>query len=264
MLSQEKVRTIEALLAKSKLSRREIARRVKVNRETVNRIASGQRLDYVFLRRRRAALEPRRLFSPIRCRICGAKIRVLPCQVCHVRRLINTGQIKGTLNWNGISQSFGLELKGECHTRYLAVLAAKIRRGEQPVNEFYRICEEREQGEQGMPLLDDNNYIRWFLTHVKTLSVLLELPDQLAGATSLGERWELLKQPGDIIVGVVEEFPIEPTSQAVSEKQLEEEVEALGIPWMQLMALLPILVKLIELVRENNGDGSTLFVASVR
>jgi hypothetical protein len=253
MLSQETVRTIEVLLAKSKLSRREIARRVKVNRETVNRIASGQRLDYVFLRRRRAALEPRRLFSPIRCRICGAKIRVLPCQVCHVRRLFNTGQIKRTLNWNGIPQSFGLELKGECQSRYLAVLSAKIRRGERPVNELYRLFEEREQGEQAMRLLNDTNYIRWFLIHVKSLSALLELPDQLAEATSPGERWKLLKQPGEIIVSVVERFPIEPASQAVPEKQLEEEVEALGIPWTQLMALLPILVKLVELIRENSG-----------
>jgi hypothetical protein len=251
MLSQDKVQAIETLLATSKLSRREIARRVKVNRETVNRIASGQRLDYVFLRLRRAALVPRRLFSPIRCRICGAKIRVLPCQLCRVRQLINAGQIKHTLTWRSNPQSLGLELRGECYSRYLAILSAKIRRGEQPINELYRLADEREQGEKGMQSLNDTKYIRWFLDHVNTLSALLELPDQLAGVKSLCERWEMLKQPGDIVVRVVEEFPIEPISQVVSEKLLEEEVEAVGIPWTQLMALLPILINLNELTRER-------------
>ncbi len=135
MLSQDKVRAIEVLLAQGRLSQREIARRVKVNRETVNRIASGQRVDYVRLRRWRTRHEPRQLFSAIRCRMCGAKIRVMPCQRCHLHWLIATGAVKRIRAGNDTTLPLGVELKEDYFRRYLVILAAKIRRGEEPLDD---------------------------------------------------------------------------------------------------------------------------------
>lgn len=135
MLSLDKVRAIEVLLAQGRLSQREIARRVRVNRETVNRIASGQRVDYVRLRRWRTRHEPRQLFSAIRCRMCGAKIRVLPCQRCHLHWLIATGAVKRNRTGNDTALPLGVELTGDYLRRYLLILAAKIRQGEEPLDD---------------------------------------------------------------------------------------------------------------------------------
>ena len=79
---------IKQLLASTTLSRREIARRVGVNRETVNRIAHDDRFDAAAHQRAAAALEPRKLAEAIRCLGCGALIIVVPCPLCEVRRMI--------------------------------------------------------------------------------------------------------------------------------------------------------------------------------
>lgn len=129
VLAQEKVKTIEAMLAGKELSRREIARRVGVNRETVNRIANNERPDYVAVRRFRARRQPRHLTSPIRCPGCGFKVAITPCQICHLRQLGGTGEVRHAFYWEAASQSYEVELTGEYLERYLEIFAEKIRRG---------------------------------------------------------------------------------------------------------------------------------------
>ncbi len=100
-----------------------------------------------------------------------------------------------------------------------------------------------------MPAFTNVKYIRWFLSHVDDLMPLLELPSQLRLATTLTEKWGLLKEAGDLVAGLIESFPIVDTPQAHSVVALQLEVEAQGVVWDKLLELLPVLIRLIILIQ---------------
>lgn len=100
-----------------------------------------------------------------------------------------------------------------------------------------------------MPIFDNVKYVRWFLSHVDQLMPFLELPEQLRTAASLNEKWLLLKEAGDVLVGLIDSFPIGVTTQACSTQALQLEVETQGIPWDALLEFLPILIRLITLIQ---------------
>lgn len=84
MLNRYVIDQVKTLLAQGELSQREIARRLKISRGTVNAIANGRRRD-------RPEPDPNEdigLFvgPPRRCRDCGGMV-YMPCLLCQVRRL---------------------------------------------------------------------------------------------------------------------------------------------------------------------------------
>ncbi len=85
MLSSATFQHIQELLDRGELSRRAIARRLGVSRNTVGAIARGERPDYDALRRMRERREvPAPAGPPRRCPTCGAMVYP-PCVACRVR-----------------------------------------------------------------------------------------------------------------------------------------------------------------------------------
>ncbi|MDY0165893.1 MAG: hypothetical protein RBS80_05070 [Thermoguttaceae bacterium] len=86
MLTPEMVEQIRKLLATGRMSRRGVARRLRVSRGTVDAIARGRRPDYAANRRQL----PAGVDSPAgpleRCPGCGGMVR-MPCLACRVRAL---------------------------------------------------------------------------------------------------------------------------------------------------------------------------------
>jgi len=251
MLAEETVRTIERLLNTSELSQREIARRMQVNRETVNRIANGKRFDVDAYRREKAAQVPRRIPESIRCHCCGHRIFLIPCQTCQLLRKAKHQRVKRLVftNHGHAISPLAVDLKSKQKKRYLAIRARKTRRGENPANSLKLLSVIQNLGEQTMPTFQNVKYVRWFLSHIKELLPLLELPDQLGQASTIQEKWNLIKETGDIVVDVLSEFPLVEASEIHTQQDLELEVEAMGIPWQQLETLLPILIRLISLLQ---------------
>ncbi|MCG8449814.1 MAG: hypothetical protein MI725_09580 [Pirellulales bacterium] len=214
----------------------------------MNWIANGKRFDHATHKRQKRAAEPQAVSQAVRCRGCGARIVVLPCQLCQLRRLVKKHEAPRRLHNPATNPfDFGINLEGTHLERYLAVRAAKIRRGEKP--HFRLLPQLLRNGETTMPLLGNMKYVRWFLSHVDELGPLLDLPEQLRNAASLAEKWKLLKSAGDQLVGLIESFPVEDVPQALSEQVLQKEATTQGIPWDQLMELLPTIIRIIELIR---------------
>lgn len=69
MLSEVTVSEIQSLLSEATLSQREIARKLGVNRQTVNWIARGKRAPAHEKAKRQVSV--RELSKPIRCSACG-------------------------------------------------------------------------------------------------------------------------------------------------------------------------------------------------
>lgn len=84
MLSRHTIELVQQLLATGDLSQREIARRLKIGRGTVNAIANGRRKP----RDERPIEDELKLFSgpAMRCPECGGMV-YQPCLLCEIRRL---------------------------------------------------------------------------------------------------------------------------------------------------------------------------------
>ena len=130
MISQSKAQRIEKLLGKLE-SYRQIARTVGVSRDTVQRIASGQRPDYEALcKATEKAKEPQEVEArpPARCHVCGAMV-IVPCRACALRKKLrqNGATRSGTLlHAHPEDASLTLMLRGEERQRYECVRARRL------------------------------------------------------------------------------------------------------------------------------------------
>jgi hypothetical protein len=255
MLSEETVKLICKLLEDKSLSQRAIARKLGVNRETVHRIATGKRFDASAYRSQKAEEQPQVLVQPKRCSDCGGLIKVIPCQLCKLRRRVREGRVGAPWSrWGaGLSVHLGINLNSVHSKRYLAVRCEKIRRGERPQLLFDLCFPSLSLGDSPMPVIANVKYIRWFLDHIDDLAPLLELPAQLGATSDLFGRWELIKGAGDLLVRLVVSFPLRETSDGISAQEVKMHVEAQGVSWERLLELLPLLVHLISLLEESKS-----------
>lgn len=247
MLDGETVRKIEALLA-SGLSIRAVSRELKVGRNQVRRIARNLRPDYEGLREEGQEHERRQRHltdGPIeRCPECGARVR-MPCVLCGLRRIVHGDQ--GGESGGQQSRGIGIELAEEHRVRYEAIYRRKKR---QAIAGAMR-CKSFSKGGHNVVTSTQLPYLRWLLAHLDELAPLLELPARLAEATSLAEKWKVIKWAGDLVVAVLEDFPggvlvVEDSSAEIT--VLRQEFEARGIAWEQILELLPLLIEIIDLL----------------
>ena len=119
MLAHSTVQRVKQLLAEGSRPRREVARIAGVNRNTVDAIALGRRID-----RPPAAAEESEERPPQWCRGCGAMV-VLPCRLCQVRRLLAMGRL--TPAPPQTDDPLRLDLKPNHRRRYEQVVARRRR-----------------------------------------------------------------------------------------------------------------------------------------
>lgn len=250
MLTDEMVAEINQLLKSTTISQRAIARRLGINRETVNRIANGARFDPSAHRRAKEALEPRDI-EPIRCHGCGSKITVIPCLTCKLRKMDRQGRAARRFaeSWQNGMHSLGVDLLPPDRERYEAIRAQKIRRGERPASNACLTVKYLVDRSRGMPASSSVKYLRWFIAHPEKLTSLLALPNQLRRAATQHKKWELLKEAGDLVLRVVEQHPVREVAQVCAMGELRREVETKGISWEKLIDLLPALVDLVDIVQ---------------
>ena len=130
MLADDTVQTVKHLLATTTLSQREIARRLGINRETVNRIAHDVRFDAAAHERAAAELESEHLVEPMRCQVCGGLVIVRPCQLCKVRKMIRDKTLLRRFvvrESEGVAE-LGLRVLAPHDCRYRVICARKIAR----------------------------------------------------------------------------------------------------------------------------------------
>jgi len=82
MLRPDQVKEVRRLLARGKISQREIARELRLARGTVAAIAHGRRPDYSVKPPDEDQIRPLR--PPVRCAGCGGMVYA-PCRLCRVR-----------------------------------------------------------------------------------------------------------------------------------------------------------------------------------
>jgi hypothetical protein len=255
MLADETVQMVKQLLASTMLSQREIARRVGVNRETVNRIAHEARFDAAEHKRAAAAAEPNQLVEPIRCHGCGGLIIVTPCPLCKVRKMIRQQTLLHRFVMSERAADLRLRLLPPHIFRYQVLCAQKIQRGEKPASNLCLITKFLLIASGSVLNFANVKYCRWFMAHARQLSPLLDLPEQLDRAGSLTERWKLLKAAGDLVLQVVERHPVRETGQVYAIKDLRLQMERRGLSWDKFLALLPTLVELVDFVQGRQLEG---------
>lgn len=132
MIPEHVIARIKALLAEGEHSQREIARRTKVNRNTVSRISRGKRPDFSALRRARREQLRLRSRTTRRCPGCGARV-YRPCLRCRLieRSRATVRKLLPMSSQNGFTP-LGVELQGKQRERYEVILARKIKNGESP------------------------------------------------------------------------------------------------------------------------------------
>lgn len=119
MLAPWLVERVKTLSAEGR-SQREIARQLPVSRGSVHAIVTGKRPDYEALkaaRQRQAALTQLGDGPPVRCPGCGGKV-ILPCLVCLLRRLRDSGTSPRKYLDLGSDPTFKLDLKPDDRARY--------------------------------------------------------------------------------------------------------------------------------------------------
>jgi len=85
MIAEEKIREAEIMLARGKMSQREVAKRTGLSRGMISLIARGKRTIQV------KTVDPDLLpesenCPPVRCLGCGAMV-YMPCLLCHLKKL---------------------------------------------------------------------------------------------------------------------------------------------------------------------------------
>jgi transcriptional regulator with XRE-family HTH domain len=249
MLTEGTVRWIEELLADGALSQRQIARVVGVDRETVGHIASGKRPDYAAAQEARAE-HLRKVDPPQRCGKCGKLSKLQPCFPCWLEA-ITSFALQEEANAENQAEALGIDLRGKQRQRYIQILETKIRAGVRPVSNLMQL--HRTAFEKGIPMVafDRKTYIRWFLGNLDHLFPLVNVLDKLQEATTVREKWEILKWSGEIIVDVIGKVPTRAELRANSMASLEREAEAQGIDWQLLLDALPLIVRIIRLIEES-------------
>ncbi len=115
MLSATVVEEVKRLLAAGCHSQRQIARMLAISRGSVATIASGKRRE----RPRKTNHDPWESDPWIgprrRCPDCGGQV-YLPCRLCGVRRLVESGKLPPLLG--GEVDELALELRDEHRRRY--------------------------------------------------------------------------------------------------------------------------------------------------
>ena len=98
-------------------------------------------------------------------------------------------------------------------------------------------------------------YARWFITHADTLKPLLDIPKRFADNESIVDHWEDVKWAGDLIVPVIGDLPDVVTADyqecAIAMGPLAVDAQAAGVPWAELIRLMPELIRLIQLIRNR-------------
>jgi len=84
MIAEAKIREAELMLARGKMSQREIAKRTGLSRGTISSIAGGTRKIQVKTVDLNMPQEPEG--PPVRCSGCGAMAQ-MPCVLCHLKKL---------------------------------------------------------------------------------------------------------------------------------------------------------------------------------
>ena len=85
MIAEERIREAELMLARGKMSQREVAKRTGLSRGTISLIARGKRTIQV------KTVDPDVLPEsedgpPVRCITCGSIVK-MPCLLCHLKNL---------------------------------------------------------------------------------------------------------------------------------------------------------------------------------
>ena len=129
MIPAWKIEAIETLLREGRLSRRQIAQRLKVWRGAIRAVAEGSRPDYPTLPGTREAASPQPAGPPQRCGECGAMVH-LPCRACGLRAAMprRTPRRAATLGL-GFEEGLQLALKEPQQSRYEEVRANRARQG---------------------------------------------------------------------------------------------------------------------------------------
>jgi hypothetical protein len=117
MLAPSIIEEIRSLLARN-LSYRTIARMTGVGRGTIGAIATGKRPDYPARMPKNPTAPP--AGPPRRCPSCGGMVR-MPCQLCHLRALIGTGEQAPFSRGADEEGTIRMDLIDEHHVRYLAL-----------------------------------------------------------------------------------------------------------------------------------------------
>ncbi|WP_232536286.1 hypothetical protein [Lacipirellula parvula] len=102
-----------------------------------------------------------------------------------------------------------------------------------------------------MPTAGYVKYLKWFVCHRERLNPLLKLPANLSSAPRRQDKWNLLKNAGDLVLSVVEVHPVREVAQVCATSELRQEVEQAGIKWDRLIDLLPALVDLVDIVQDK-------------
>ncbi len=100
-----------------------------------------------------------------------------------------------------------------------------------------------------------SSLLRWLLSHSEELLQLLEVPQRLKDAADLAARLEVIKWAIDVLIPIVGDLPTSDAQHDIDEATLEanafelqQDATAQGIDWGQLVALLPIIVKILDLL----------------
>ncbi|MEN6449888.1 MAG: hypothetical protein ABFC96_05290 [Thermoguttaceae bacterium] len=134
MISPKTVAEVERLLKEEKLSYRETARRVGINRGTVGIIARGQRPDYEALRQaRRKWLPQKREKAAQHCPECHALV-YLPCVACETRREMAKKSPRRSLCdcEDRLAETLRLNLKKRHRQRYEEIRARRLQAADAP------------------------------------------------------------------------------------------------------------------------------------
>ena len=105
-----------------------------------------------------------------------------------------------------------------------------------------------------MPIFENARYLHWVLAHLDEIRPALELADKLIRAPDVERRWEYMKQLGDILVAVIDDFPLDPVPAELSLKHMsamQAHIEAQGIDWNHLIELLPLVLTMVQLIVEE-------------
>ena len=135
MIAEAKIREAELMLARGKMSQREIAKRTGLSRGTISSIAGGTRKIQVKTVDPNMPPEPED-GPPVRCPGCGAMVQ-MPCVLCHLKKLASDNNpIMQHSNIAGISPAMtntqhspnstirlGINLTGDELKRYQEVRA---------------------------------------------------------------------------------------------------------------------------------------------
>jgi len=124
MIAPMLIAEVRRLLGERKLSRRKIADRLGLCRNTVNAIALGRRSDYEAMPQAQEEEEP--TGPPARCSSCGGMVYA-PCRLCGVRRIVSSRahakRLEPASRTSSDSESPRLNLRPEHHVRYEEVRA---------------------------------------------------------------------------------------------------------------------------------------------